>query len=204
MPITPDASDDRLARAAREGDARALADLYRRHAGPLLDYLVSMVEDRSDAEDILQETFLKLFEGRGGYDGRGRFRSWLFTVGVHLARDRTRQARNRRRLLGTFGRETSPAFPADQSRETENAELVRHIENALADLPPTYAEAFRLRLTAGLTYAEMSAIDGEPEGTLRSRVHHALRRIRQRLKQDSKQDRFPERKPAVSCSGGLS
>jgi RNA polymerase sigma-70 factor (ECF subfamily) len=63
-------------------------------------------------------------------------------------------------------------------------ELLERVEEVLSDLPPAYAMAFHLRLREGFSYREMSSICEEPEGTLRSRVHHGLKRVREALQRD--------------------
>lgn len=172
-------NDDALARDARDGDPRALAELYRRHAPGLLAFLRRVTRDRAEAEDVLSETFLKLLEGRGSYDGRGKFRSWLTTVAVHRAFDRRRNER-RRHELSPYVRSApvSDRAPSDPLRDAEARELAARVESALEDLPPPAAAAFFLRVHEGWTYPEIAAATGEPEGTLRSRVHHALKQVR--------------------------
>lgn len=175
--------DDLLAARSRNGDGVALARLYQRHAPPLLRYLERGTGSRQEAEDILQETFVRLFEGRGRYDGRGRFRSWLFTVATRLLLDRARCARRYADLLQSGD---APWVPPDQipSDALLPVRTQRRLEHALADLPEDYALAFHLRVLEGFSYAEMAAVSGAPEGTLRSRVHHAVRRIRAALAVD--------------------
>jgi RNA polymerase sigma-70 factor (ECF subfamily) len=185
------ASDDDLARRSRDGDAGALSLLYTRHAPTLLGYLRRLLPDRDDAEDVLQDTFLRLFEARGTYEGRGRFRSWLFTVATRQAHDRLRQRRRRDVLAETYGDELRPARAEGPTDEAGRSLLTRTIEAILGDLPPSYATAFHLRVREELSYREIAALSGEPEGTLRSRVHHALRRIRAALASDGSIPRSP-------------
>jgi len=175
--------DDLLAARSRKGDGMALARLYQRHAPALLRYLERCAGSRSEAEDILQETFLRLFEGRGRYEGRGRFRSWLFTVATRLVLDRARRARRHADLLESGAAPWSPLeqVPSDAFLPGRTQQRIEH---ALADLPSDYALAFHLRVREGFSYAEMAAMSGAPEGTLRSRVHHAVRRIRAALAVD--------------------
>ena len=175
------ARDDELARSCRAGDARALAVLYGRHAPALLGYLERVLGERADAEDVLHEAFLRLFEGRGRYRGRGRFRPWLFTVATRLATDRLRSAARRDRLAGAAFDEIGPPAPEPPDDRAAARQLVERVESALGDLPAAYAAAFHLRVREQFRYREIAAITGEPEGTLRSRVHHALKRVRNAL-----------------------
>ncbi|MCA9756317.1 MAG: RNA polymerase sigma factor [Candidatus Eisenbacteria bacterium] len=189
--------DDALLARSREGDSRALAMLYRRHASSLLEYLTRLVGEPSDAEDLLQETFLTIMERRGSYSARGRFRPWLFTVARHLAVDRLRR---RRRGLDLAEDDldflVSPRS-IDPTETISFQELTGQIDSALLDLPPSYALAFHLRVRESFSYREIAMIHGEPEGTLRSRVHHALRKVREFL--DS--DRTFTESSGPGCSG---
>jgi RNA polymerase sigma-70 factor, ECF subfamily len=189
--------DDSLAARSRDGDPVALAMLYRRHATPLLAHLGRVLGARADAEDVLHETFLRIFLGRGHYHGHGCFRAWLFTVATHLALDRIRQQRRRGVLASLALDEIRPAPTSDPCAEVERRELAGRVEAALADLPPAHAMAFHLRVREDFSYREIAAMCGEPEGTLRSRVHHALIRVRRMLEpKDTHALRGPAARPA--------
>jgi RNA polymerase sigma-70 factor (ECF subfamily) len=180
------AEEDALAHRARAGDPAALTLLYQRHAPALLAYLMRLLPQRADAEDVLQETFLRLIRGRGGYRGRGRFRPWLFTVATRVAIDHGRRRQRRNQLLQA---RQVPASAAARARAAEQPlqqltadEIGRCIDRALATLPADYATAFHLRIQQGFSYREIAAITAAPAGTLRSRVHHALKAARQALR----------------------
>jgi RNA polymerase sigma-70 factor (ECF subfamily) len=187
-----DDDDDRLAARSRHGDPTALAELYRRHGPRLLAYLERRLGNRPDAEDVLQETFLRIFAGRGRYDGRGRFHAWLFTIATRLAADRMRAGRRQAQLLRAHHDPSDSSAPAEAALG-ERARAC--IERVLADLPEDYAIAFHLRVREDFAYHDMSILCGAPEGTLRSRVHHTLRRIRDALAREA-DALFPARAPA--------
>lgn len=174
-------SDDELVELSRRRDPVALATLYRRHAGSLLAYLERLLGERPEAEDVLQETFLRIFEGRGRYEARGRFRSWLFTVATRLGHDRIRIRRRRAELVDTFFDRTERPADDDPLDRARQRQLVELIDSVLRDLPESYAATFQLRVREDFTYRDIAEMLGEPEGTLRSRVHHTLRRIRAAL-----------------------
>ena len=172
-------SDDDLAARSRAGDPAALAALYQRHACALLHFLTQILRHREEADDVLQETFLRLFQGRGCYRGRGRFRQWLFTVAHRIAVDRLRRGRRHAELAAAHPLPRAGA--GDPLGELAAAELRACIDNALLTLPEDYAVAFHLRVREGFSYREMAEISGAPLGTLRSRVHHATHTIRKAL-----------------------
>lgn len=195
--IPPSSDDDVLVERCRRGDPAALATLYRRHATPLLAHLERLFGTRADAEDVLHEAFLRVFLGSRPYRGRGRFRAWLFTVGTHLALDRIRQQRRRDALARLAIEAISPAPARDPVAEAERRELAGRIDAALADLPASHAMAFHLRVREAFSYREIADMCGEPEGTLRSRVHHALNRIRRALEpRGTTTGRGPSDRPA--------
>lgn len=169
---------DVLAERARAGDATALTRLYEEYAPALLGYLIRLTGDRAAAEDVIHETFLHLIEKRGRFEARGRFRQWLFVVAANEARTRRRHELKFRELEAVPAGVTVKVGPES---ELAHRECLAMIEQVLAQLPRGYAEAFHLRVREQFSYREMAAITGEPEGTLRSRVHHALTRLRTRL-----------------------
>lgn len=176
---------DELAGRARAGDPRALARLYEEYAPALLSYVIRLTGDQASAEDVIHETFLRLIEKRGRFEARGRFRQWLFVVAANEARTRRRQGLRFQQLdgesPGISAMTTQAGATASPESELAHRECLALIEQVLAQLPRGYAEAFHLRVREGFGYREMAAITGEPEGTLRSRVHHAITRLRARL-----------------------
>lgn len=176
---------DELAGRARDGDPLALTRLYEEFAPALLAYVVRLTGDRAAAEDVIHEVFLRLIEKRRRFDAQGRFRQWLFVAAANEARTRRRQGHRFQDLDCGSGGIVAAAAPtaaaASPEDELAHSECLALIEQALAQLPRGYAEAFHLRVREGFGYREMSAITGEPEGTLRSRVHHTLTSLRARL-----------------------
>jgi RNA polymerase sigma factor (sigma-70 family) len=189
--VTP-AEQERLAARARDGDPLALAALYRHFAPSLLGFLSRALSDRGEAEDVLHDTFLRLLDGRRGDRAGGHLRAWLFTVAGHLAVDRLRRRRRHGELAAAAAEDLRPSGPPGPESILEEGELLRRIEDALADLPPAYGTAFHLRVREHFSYREMAEVLGEVEGTLRSRVHHTLVRVRRAL-EGSGYERPPSR-----------
>jgi len=174
-----DPSDEILVRRSRSGDAAALAQLYVRHAPRLQSYLRRVLRSHEEAQDVLQDTFLRLFEGRGRYAERGRFRSWLYTVATRQAFDRIRNETRRAALLAERAQGVTPL--RDPLQHTADRQVLERIDAVLDTMPPETVTAFHLRMREEFRYAEIAAICGDPEGTLRSRVHHALKKIHRAL-----------------------
>jgi RNA polymerase sigma-70 factor, ECF subfamily len=184
-PAVAGSDDDVLAMRSRRGDALALATLYARHAAGLLRYLERFKTPVEENEDILQETFIRIFEGRGHYEGRERFRAWLYTVATRLALDHVQEGRRRNDILETrYAPEVGPSI--EPQEVALGARMRRRLEAILDALPHEQSLALHLRFQDGFSYREMATICGEAEGTLRSRVHHALRRLREHLDQSER------------------
>ena len=178
-----DETDERLMQRFQRGDARAFEALVHRHRTPVFSFLVRLTADRGRAEDLCQETFMRVVRGAAGWEERARFRTWLYALARNLAVDEARRAAFRR----TGSLEESPGeVPAEDPAPDAAAEaaLLRpHLEAALASLPPEQREVFLLREQAGLRFAEIAAVTGAQENTVKSRMRYALEGLRARLRE---------------------
>lgn len=176
-----------LIRRSLDGDARALEDLVERWRRPLYGYLLRMSGQRADAEDLFQETWLRVWRALPDYQERQTFSSYLFTVASRLCIDRSRRLKTSR---GHFEEERDEA-PLDQSpghdtdwpdRLLEDDQARSLLGRAVEGLPELQRQTVLLRLEAGLSFREIAEIRGEPIGTVLPRMHRALKRIRQTFK----------------------
>lgn len=170
-------TDEELVRATRAGDGDAFDALYRRYSGKLFSYLVRLSGDRAAAEDLLQDVFLAVLRDRGFDLRAGGFGAWLFTVArrraLNRARDDGRRAQHTRQLPTDAPRPLTP----------ETALAQRELLLAgLATLPEAHRDALVLKEVAGLTYREIAAVQEVPEGTAKSRLHHAIQSLRALLR----------------------
>lgn len=175
-------SDERLMLRFREGDVQAFEELVRRHRTPVFSFLLRLAGDRGRAEDLCQETFLRVVKAAEGWEPRATFRTWVFAMARNLAVDEARrQAFRRTEPLD------DPAHPAEvdgapgPDRAAEGALLRPKLEAALAALPDEQREVFLLREHAGLRFAEIAEVTGVPENTVKSRMRYALEALRARL-----------------------
>lgn len=172
--VTPDSDDELMARIAA-GDAQAFALLYERWSAPVHTFLVRLVGDRHLAEDLLQESFLRLWRARHEYQAAARFRAWLFTITRRLVIDRARQAR--------IAWEDDPAAldrviaPERADHRQEAREVLGRVERALADLAPAQREVVLLSRVAGMSAEEIAEVIGSTPGAVRVALHRALRRL---------------------------
>ncbi len=170
----PRRSDDELMRMAALGVSAAFDEIVRRHQGPVRAFCARMLGDQVAGDDAAQDLFVEIWRSRGRYDGRARFRSFLFTA----ARNQCISALRRRR------REASPPPEVEVDPDTTQLDHLlalerrRRLEALVAQLPVKLRESIWLRFSAELPYDEIAQVLRRPEQTVRSRVFHALKRLR--------------------------
>jgi RNA polymerase sigma-70 factor, ECF subfamily len=182
-----DEGDERLMLRFQAGDARAFEVLVRRHRTPVFSFLLRLTGDRGRAEDLCQETFLKVVKASAGWQERARFTTWLFAIARNLAVDEARRQSFRRTEPLDAGKAGDPPRPEPASeapgpdRLAEAARLRPQLEAALQALPAEQREVFLLREHAGLRFAEIAEVTGTPENTVKSRMRYALESLRAEL-----------------------
>jgi RNA polymerase sigma-70 factor (ECF subfamily) len=175
--------DPELLRRMRLGDETALEALYGRYGGLVFTLALRIVGDPELAREVLQDTFLRSWDGRETYDPeRGRVAWWLMGIArnraVDLLRSRPHQARLREQ------ERLSSDAPAGELHHpgASDTVMVRHtVIQALEDLSGSQREAIELAYYGGLTQAEIARHLGQPLGTIKSRIREAMERLRTRL-----------------------
>lgn len=161
-------SDEALVEATNRGDETAFAELYHRHKDWAYRVALRFTRDQSEAADAVQETFLYVLRKVPNLRLSARLRTWLYPV----VRNTTIRLRDKRRRLG--GGEAMDA-PAPRERGGGDDELAA----ALASLSDDHREVVLLRFVDELTLEEIATAQGVPVGTVKSRLHHALARLRE-------------------------
>jgi RNA polymerase sigma-70 factor (ECF subfamily) len=185
--VAPDETDEQLMRRFQRGDARAFEILMRRHRTAIHSFLGRHLGDRARAEDLTQETFLRLVKGAAAWEPRAAVRTWLFTIARNLAADEARRRVFRQTEPLDAGRDGDPpgdrlAGDARAPDEAAGDALVRpRLEAALAALPAEQREVLLLREHAGLSFPEIAEATGVNENTVKSRLRYALLALRDRL-----------------------
>jgi RNA polymerase sigma-70 factor (ECF subfamily) len=181
---------DALLRRARRREPEALDALVNAYAGRVFGLLYRLTGSPDAAEELTQETFLRLVRMIEEYEHSGRFESWLFRISANLARDHARRGRRRRLATGleTPGSNGQPpsADLADARLPTpadrlESREQERRLAGAVARLSDLDREILMLRHYSGLSFREIADILGVPMGTALARAHRALARLRSEL-----------------------
>lgn len=175
-------SDERLMAQVRKGSVRAFEVLYERHHRSVFTLLLRFLSDRPTAEDLLQETFLRVYLHRETYQPTATFRTWLFTIARNMALD---QLRRRGVACESPSGEDWLAVVPDASpgplRRVEALERLDELEHALRQLPPSQREVLLLSRFAGLSHAEIAQVTGTSLVAIRVTLHRALRALRKLL-----------------------
>jgi RNA polymerase sigma-70 factor, ECF subfamily len=182
-------TDEELLAAYRHGDAGAFEVLLRRHRAPLFTFLVRMLGDKERAEDLAQETFVRVIKGAQEWEARARFQTWLFTIARNLCVDASRRDRFRRaESLDADGPDGAspmvdsvPGDEIDPARGAESALLRPLLQKALLALPAEQREVFLLREQAGVPFKEIAGVLAVNENTAKSRMRYALEGLRKAL-----------------------
>ena len=174
MPSPSEPSDEALLEAWRAGDDAAFEALFRRWQNPLRRHLTRMLDDPATADDVTVDTFLRLHRHRDRWRTGMPVRPWLFTIARNLARNRLRA----QRLWGWMPLSAVHDQPVPPPRTDETQ---RRVAAAFATLPPAQRETCSLRLLADLPVEEIAHVTGVPVGTVKSRLFHGLRRLREQL-----------------------
>ncbi len=179
-------SDEELMSFVRQGEVRAFDELYVRYGGRLLAYFTRMLNfNRTQAEDALQDLFLKIAEAPEKFDTNRSFRTWIFSIASNTCKNyyRHRQvvAQSREEIAYEGEWKDNSAFVNCASRI--DARLFRNmLEECLNELPPEKKEAFILKYQEEKTIAEIAEIQNCPEGSVKSRLYYTIRLLEEKLK----------------------
>lgn len=165
-----------LVRRTRHGDVAAFRELVATHAEPLWRCARALCRDDHDAEDLAQETLVEAWRSLARFDESLRFSTWLYGI----LRHRFLKARRKPRPVASGedqpadrpGRETPPTVAAEQVEEA------RLVQAAVAALPDEHRVVVEMRFFAGLSLDEIATLLGCPLGTVKSRLHYALEKLR--------------------------
>lgn len=165
-----------MLRAVADGDEEALGCLYDRHAGWLTVRLSRRCSSSEWVDQAVQDTFLAVWHGAGGYRGGGDVAAWIWGIGIRRLIDAIRQGSGRRRRQ--WWRLAEPSLVL--SAEEQVLVGIEHgrLGSALASLSPEFRAAIEATVLDGLNTAEAAVLLGVPEGTVKSRCHRARQALR--------------------------
>jgi RNA polymerase sigma-70 factor (ECF subfamily) len=182
--------DEDLLRRCARGDAAAYRELVERVEKPLVNFILRFVGERNVAEDLFQETFVRVVKTLGSFRPEASLTTWIFTIARNLSLDWLKAKRRHREMAldaatsEEKGRiiyfkdvlRSGAAAPEDRAELTEDE---RRVSASLSKLSPIKREALVLRIYAGLQYSEIARIQNAPVGTVKFRIHEALKDLSQ-------------------------
>lgn len=162
----------------KNGDERAATELVERHSAALARFAVSSGE-RSEVDELVQDTFVRAFASIDSFRGESSFRTWLFTIQRRLLIDRRRMEKRRRDRTEIQEGDASTEYDALDTVLAD--ETQRRLQRAVERLSPTQREVFALRVSEGLSYKEIADAVGTTEGAARVHYHNAMRAVKEFL-----------------------
>jgi RNA polymerase sigma-70 factor (ECF subfamily) len=186
-----DPPDETLMLRYQQGDRAAFAQLVRRHQTSLFNFALRQVRAPQVAEDVVQETFVRVVQNAVDFKHEARFTTWIYTITRNLCIDqlRKRALRKHPSLDESRGEEGDGPSLGEQTadprasveREATGTELKERIARAVDTLPDEQREVFLMREIANLPFKEIAEITGVPENTVKSRMRYALERLQEAL-----------------------
>jgi RNA polymerase sigma-70 factor (ECF subfamily) len=184
--------DETLAIQVAQGDSAALEALYDRYASRVLGISMKIVGDQALAEDILQETFWRVWQSAASYQSQlGAFTGWLFRIARNLSIDAYRRRNVRPQALmntrETDSDRTLDETPDPDTNVAEQAQAIlmnQQMRKALAALPESQRQVIEMAYFYGMTRQEISEATGEALGTIHTRARLALQKLRGELERD--------------------
>ena len=161
--------------AYRGGDAGAFETLYKRHRGAVYRFILRAVKQRSTAEELFQDAWMRVIEARERYAPQARFTTWLYTIAHNLLVDHWRR---KGLTLVELNEELNAASPDNPARQAEAREALTRFMHALEALPAAQREAFLLHEEGGLSVAEIAAVTGAGEEAAKSRLRYAIAKLK--------------------------
>lgn len=193
--VQRDDSDEGLMLRYQKGDVRAFEVLLSRHRKPVFNFILRFVGNPAQAEDLLQDCFLRLIKGVEGYQKQAKFTTWLYTIARNLCVDASRRGKHRRAYSldapidqeeGKDGATLLDVVPDEQvaaDRQVIGNELSGKLHSAIAKLSEEQREVFLMREFLDMPFKEIADVVGCPENTVKSRMRYALEKLRQELEE---------------------
>jgi len=179
-------SDEELIARFQEGDIYAFEQLVRKYKEPLLNFVYRFIGDLVEAEDIVQDTFYRVYKNKHYYKEVAKFSTWIYTIAGNLAKTELR--RRRRKKFFSIHKETQtekeldlPDLSNGPEVQTNTIITEKIIQKAISNLPQKFRQVIVLRDIQGFSYEEISSIIKVPLGTVKSRVNRARLRLQDDL-----------------------
>ena len=170
--------DYSLIRAVQNGDMVAFNELVDRYKGRLMNVIGRMLSSAEEAEDIVQETFVRVYQHRQSFNFEHCFSTWIYTIGLNLARNELRMRKKFKYYEISEMQGNEKEFAVEMKLPTRLPEV---LDTAIKQLPEKYRTAFMLRDVQEMPYDEVAKVLNVPLGTVKSRVNRARMMLRDKL-----------------------
>lgn len=186
-------ADEALMLRYQQGEVRAFEVLLNRHRKPVFNFILRFVQSRELAEDLLQESFLRVIKSAANYQRQAKFTTWLYTIARNLCVDQSRRAKHRKAQSLDAPMSTSEGsgslldvvansdLPSD--RIAVSKEINEKLQAALATLSEEQREVFLMREFLDMPFKQISEVVNVPENTVKSRMRYALQKLRMELEE---------------------
>ena len=180
-------TDEDLIFAFQEGEMLAFEEIVKRYKDSLMNFVFRFLGDMSESEDIVQETFLRVFKNKRAYKKIAKFSTWIYTIAGNLAKTELRKRKKRNLYsVSDIGYDDKDFEISDETlspeSETNTSMSEEIIQKEIQQLSPKFREVIVLRDIQELSYEEISKIIKVPLGTVKSRVNRARLRLQDKLK----------------------
>ena len=179
-------TDEQLIARFQSGDERAYIELVNRFRDRLINFVYPFLGDFEQAEDVVQDTMLKLYEKKHYYREIAKFSTWIYTIARNLANTELRKKKRRKTTyISRMTREERqyeiPAVQPDLNQNIQNEFIRERINEAIKELPEHFKTVIILRDIQELSYDDISNIVGVPLGTVKSRINRARLQLQAEL-----------------------
>ncbi|MCC7430682.1 sigma-70 family RNA polymerase sigma factor [bacterium] len=179
-------SDEEVIKKFQEGDEDAFLVLVKRYEEALLNFVCNFTQDKTEAQDVVQETFLKFYKNKSAYRKIAKFNTWLFTIARNIAKTEiTKKSKRKLLSITQLGYEKKGFEIPDKTKskqrkiETDFAENL--LNEAIKQLPVLLKEVIILYDFQGLSYEEISLLLVAPLGTIKSRLSRGRRKLQEKF-----------------------
>lgn len=174
-------SDEILIQRVAALDEDAFTQIYQRYAQRMLAYFYRMLNhDAEQAQDFVQELFLKIMEKADSFQPHLKFSTWMFTMAANMCKNEYRK-RTVRNKFSVMSRQQTSAFDPELEKKIDHASFRKELSQALDVLSPEQKQVFILRYQEGLSLKEISKISQCAEGTVKSRIYYGLQKLSKQL-----------------------
>jgi len=172
-----------LIKKCRSNDGSAFAILMQNYRKQLFSYLLRFCGNRMAAEDLLQETLIKVWKGFNSYDEQNKFSSWLFSIAHNVAMDSIRSAKTRN-MVSSLEESTKFSGRDNPHKSLIEKETYELIMKAVSELSKNQKEVFLLRQHSGMSFKEIANELNQPLNTVLGHMHYAVTKIRKKLSKE--------------------